>query len=174
MTWFKSFSDGKGGFNTFDWSLGDSVTYGLVNLLFMLMVGLLLLVVMPIILLVIFAFSTVNGMRITSVISIILSTLFLIDYSVGGILWNAFSGDQFMINIISTIATYQAISIIINIGLIISADNVFKELNYRLSRQLLFIISICVIARIVFYPAIHNKVIEMRSETKYGTELPKN
>jgi hypothetical protein len=54
------------------------------------------------------------------------------------------------------------------------ADNLFKELNYTLSRQLLVITSIVIIAITILYPALHGKVSDMRSETKYGTELPKN
>lgn len=174
MTWFKSFSDGRGGFNTFEWSFGESLAYGAVNLLLMLTLALLFLIIMPAILLVILVFNPPRGMRIASIISIMLSTWFLIDYSVGGILWNGFSHDQFMIDIITTIATFHAASIIINIMLMIMADNLFKELNYTLSRQLLVIISIVIIAITILYPALHGKVSDMRSETKYGTELPKN
>jgi cytochrome bd-type quinol oxidase subunit 2 len=176
MTWFKSFSDGKGGYNTFDWSLGDSATYGIINLLVMIALGLVFLAVLPIFLVIIHPFCGEKNMRINSIVSIVLSTLFLIDYSVGGIFWNAFHDSEFMIGIHKSIATFHASLILINIILFILAKEVAKELAFDkpFSRVVLFIILMFIIARVTFYPNLYNTVDKMYSKTKYGTETPKN
>ena len=113
-------------------------------------------------------------MRITSIISIIVSTLFLIDYSVGGIFWDAFNVSEFTIHIHKVVATFHASLLLINIILIIQAEYIARELDINFNRVIFFILGVFLMARILFYPNLIKTVDKMYSKTKYGTELPKN
>lgn len=174
MTWFKSFSDGKGGFNTFDWSLGDSLTYGIIYIGLLFVMGLLFIAILPILLLIVFCFCTPKGMRITSIVSIVLSTLFLINYSTGYAFWDGANCNEYVIEVNNSLATIHASLIFINIILIIIADNLHTQLNYTLGRQILFIVFIGLIIKFLWYPNLYDNVSDMRAKVKYGTELPKN
>ena len=174
MAWFKSFSDGKGGFNTFDWSLGDSLTYGIINFLFMIAVCLLFLAILPILLIFFYMFCNVKEKKITAIVSIILSAIFLINYSVGYAFWDAANCNELCIDINKSLATIHASLILMNIVLYVSAKQIDDEVSESFGKPLLFIALIFLVIRIVLYPNLYNKVSNMRAETKYSTELPKN
>jgi len=174
MTWFKSFSDGKGGYNTFDWSLGDSLTYGIIYFGLLFVIGLLFLAILPIILLITFCFCTPKGMRITSIVSIILSILFLVNYSIGYAFWDGANCNQYAIDMNNSLATIHASLIVVNIILIIQANNIYEQLNYTLGRQFLLLLFITLIIKFMLYPNLYNKVSNMRAQTKYNTETLKN
>ena len=174
MTWFKSFSDGRGGFNTFEWSLGDSLTYGIINFLFMIAVCLVFLAILPILLIFFYMFCNVKEMKIIAIISIILSSIFLINYSVGYAFWDAANCNQLCIGINNSLATIHASLILMNIVLYINAKQINDELSDSFGKTLLFIALIFLVIRILLYPNLYNKVIDMRAKVKYDTELPKN
>lgn len=174
MKWFKSFSDGKGGFDTFEWSLGDSIVSYLIGVLFMLLVIIVLLIVLPIILVFIHPYCSVKGMRITNVVSIVLSSLFLIDYTIGYRLWEAFNGTPYLISIHNDLAAIHVSLIIINLVLFVGAENVFNEIRPNLSNALWFSIIILAFVKIVLCHYVSDKVIENRATTPYITESSKN
>ena len=170
MTWLKSFSDGKGGFNTFDWSIGDSLTYGIINLVIMFIIFAIFLAVLPIILLISYPFCGPKNKRIVCVVSVILSILFLIDYSIGYMYWGAFNVSQDMIESHISFATVHASLILINIILFLQAEKITIELDYNFNRAIVYLILVFLVIRVVIYPNLYNKVSEMRSKTKYYTE----
>lgn len=176
MAWFKSFSDGRGGFNTFDWSFGESLAYGSVRLLIMLALGLVFLAILPFLLVIIHPFCGEKKMRINSAVSIFFSTLFLIDYSIGGVFWEAFNNSYGSIVLHKSIATFHASLIVVNILLFIFAKGFAKELDFNLPfrRVITFIVLVFLIVRVIFYPKLHGIVDSMYSKTKYGVETPKN
>lgn len=176
MKWYKTFSDGKGGFNTFEWNLGDIFTYGIINILVMLAIGLIFLAILPFLLVIILPFCGVKNMRINIVVSIILSTLFIIDYSVGGIFWDVFNNSDYSIELHKEIATFHASLIVMNFILFITAKNLANELSFEKSfnRVVLFIILIFVVTRVVFYPNLLKTIENIYSKSKYGSEIPKN
>jgi hypothetical protein len=174
MTWFKSFSDGKGGFNTFEWSLGDSATYGIIYFLFMIGIGLIFLAVLPILLLIPLVFCTPKVIRAISIVSIILSSIFLLNYYIGYAFWEVLNSDELGIEINNTLATIHASLILIYLIIIIRAEFIHEQLNYTLGRQFMFLLFIGLMVKFTLYPNLYNKVSNIRAKTKYVTETPKN
>lgn len=172
MTWFKSFSDGKGGFNTFEWSLAEGATNGIFGILLMLVFFVIFLMIIPILLIFTYPFASEVNKRITCVVSIIMSTLFLIDYSIGYVLWDAFNSG-IMISVHKSLANIHATLIILNVFLFFMAKPIHIEIDYNAGRAILLSILLCVIGRVLIYPAIHNKVSEMRSKTIYISDSEK-
>jgi hypothetical protein len=174
MTWFKSFSDGKGGFNTFEWSLSDSVTYGLISYLMMIAIMLIFLAILPILLLIPLVFCTPKVIRIISIVSIILSSIFLLNYHIGYAFWDASNCNELSISINNTLATIHVSLIFVYLYLIIQAEFIHEQLSYTLGRQFMFLLFIGLMVKFMIYPNLYNKVISIRAKTKYVTEVSKN
>lgn len=170
MAWFKSFSDGKGGFNTFDWSLEDGLLSYIMTIFFMFIILVVLMIVLPIILVFTYPYCSIKGMRITNIVSILLSTLFLIDYSIGYKIWSAFNVSPYMVSIHNDLAVIHVSLIIVNLILLTQAKKLYEELNANLSMSLIFSILILIFTKIVLCYNLNDKVIEMRSSTPYITE----
>jgi hypothetical protein len=170
MTWFKSFSDGKGGFNTFEWSLGDSLLSHIMTFVITFILLVALLILLPIILVFTHPYCSVKGMRVTNIVSIVLSSLFLIDYSIGYRIWSAFNVSPYMITIHNDLAVIHASLILINLLLLTQAKNLYQELNPNLSRALWFSLFILLFVKFVLCYNLNDTVIEMRSSTPYVTE----
>jgi hypothetical protein len=170
MTWFKSFSDGKGGFNTFNWSLSDSLLSYIMIFVIMFILLVALLILLPIILVFTHPYCSVKGMRVTNIVSIVLSSLFLIDYSIGYRIWSAFNVSPYMITIHNDLAVIHASLILINLLLLTQAKNLYQELNPNLSRALWFSLFILLFVKFVLCYNLNDTVIEMRSSTPYVTE----
>jgi hypothetical protein len=169
MKWFKSFADDKGGFNTFEWSLESSIVSNIVGLMVMIGVVILFLLVLPILIVFIHPYWSIKGMRIANLISIAASTLCLIDYSIGYVIWETSSNNQDLIDIHVALATINLSLIPINLILLFQAKSLFNWLNPNLSNALWFSIGILAFIYFVLYPKLHDDVAGMRATTKYSS-----
>lgn len=169
MKWFKSFADDKGGFDTFEWSIEASIISNIIGLIIMLSVIILFLLILPILIVFIHPYCSIKGMRVANLISIVLSILCLIDYSIGYVIWEVSSNNQDLIDIHVALATINLCLILINLLLVFQAKSLFNWLNPNLSNALWFSIGILGFIYFVLYPKLHDDVASMRATTKYSS-----
>ena len=168
MKFFKSFSDGKGGLNTFEWSLEEGFLYALLTFLVVISIIFMMVPFLPIPLLLFYMFSRPLYMKIICVVNVVIGGLFLLDYSIGGIFWSSFIH---MPKLLDTVAIFEGVSILINIYLFFYAKSIFREINYQFNRQIMFFLLIIAFGLVVLAKPVKSVVVKMRSETKYGTEV---
>ena len=85
MSWLKTFKRSDGGYDTFNWNLGDSAMVALLTVLFGFIFLLLSVAIIPFYLLLVYSFSIEGQRRTQSLVGIVACNIWLADYHFGGI-----------------------------------------------------------------------------------------
>ena len=95
MKWTKILPDGKGGYNVFkDWSLGDDAMMVIWPIILKVAIGFLMSLFLPAILWVLIPLEYTKQNVEHTIVSLIVSLLFFLDYWFGGIIWHLFVSSQ--------------------------------------------------------------------------------
>lgn len=127
MSWLKTFKRGDGGYDTFNWNLGDSAMVALLTVFFGFIFLLLAVAIIPFYLLLVYSFSIEGQRRTQSLVGIVACNIWLADYHFGG-LNLAFWGNVFP-ETFASLTVLNVIMLIIFLCLLVFDEVIFETLR---------------------------------------------
>lgn len=103
MAWIKSFKNSSGGFDSFDWSIGDVVKVNAISLIASILFISLCTAILPAFILFIYSFSITRHRIQQGIVGLIACLFWIVDYQIGIFNWGIFHKFPDAYNFITTV-----------------------------------------------------------------------